>query len=49
VPIDNLLTDARNNLYTAFAAVDTGMRRDGCLQPEAHQGLPGGQSARSRV
>jgi L-asparaginase len=25
VPIDNLLTDARNNLYTAFAAVDTGM------------------------
>ncbi len=25
VPIDNLLTDARNNLYTAFAAVDTGI------------------------
>lgn len=25
VPIDNLLTDARNNLYTAFAAVDTGV------------------------
>ena len=23
VPIDNLLTDARNNLYTAFAAVDS--------------------------
>lgn len=25
VPIDNLLTDARNNLYTAFAAVDSGI------------------------
>ena len=25
VPIDNLLTDARNNLYTAFAAVDRGI------------------------
>ena len=25
VPIDNLLTDARNNLYTAFAAVDGGI------------------------
>lgn len=22
MPIDNLLTDARNNLYTAFSAVD---------------------------
>ena len=25
MPIDNLLTDARNNLYTAFAAVDCGI------------------------
>jgi len=25
VPIDNLLTDARNNLYIAFAAVDSGI------------------------
>jgi L-asparaginase len=25
VPIDNLLTDARNNLYAAFAAVDSGI------------------------
>ncbi len=25
VPIDNLLTDARNNLYLAFAAVDSGI------------------------
>ena len=25
MPIDNLLTDARNNLYTAFAAVDQGI------------------------
>lgn len=25
VPIDDLLTDARNNLYTAFAAVDSGI------------------------
>ncbi len=25
VPINNLLTDARNNLYTAFAAVDSGI------------------------
>lgn len=25
MPIDNLLTDARNNLYTAFAAVDAGI------------------------
>jgi L-asparaginase len=25
VPIDNLLTDARNNLYSAFAAVDSGI------------------------
>lgn len=25
MPIDNMLTDARNNLYTAFAAVDNGI------------------------
>ncbi len=25
MPIDNMLTDARNNLYTAFAAVDSGI------------------------
>lgn len=25
IPIDNLLTDARNNLYTAFTAVDSGI------------------------